>query len=326
MNKPKVSVIITVYNIEKYLAECIQSVIDQTFKDIQIIIVDDGSTDGSKTICEEFAKKDARIDLIRQENGGNTAARLKGASMVRGEYLLYVDGDDFIAPDMVQKLYEKAESEGAEVVITACYRYFEDGSKEFFGSKLKPTYTQEEIKSELLPDIVPGSANEKFSPNLWTKLIKTDIYNENLAKYVDKKLTMGEDVIMCLPPIIKASKIAYIDEGLYFYRQTQTQMSAKYRESFFDSEFLVRECMKKIGDDIGYDFTSQLDRRYVNYSFWQLKFATKEMTDKEKLKKAFDKWCSPFDSKKVDRTGWTFKEKLKLFLMKHRLFAIIKII
>ena len=114
---PKVSVIIPVYNVEKYLRECLNSVINQTLKDIEIILVDDGSTDSSLSICQEYAKKDDRIIVLTQQNQGAAVARNNGIKIAKGEYLSILDSDDYFDLSMLEKLYNKAVKDDLDITI-----------------------------------------------------------------------------------------------------------------------------------------------------------------------------------------------------------------
>ena len=116
-NNPKVSVIIPVYNTEKYLRECLDSVVNQTLRDIEIICVDDGSTDNSLAILREYETKDSRIKVLTQENINAGAARNKGLSEATGEFLSFLDSDDFFEPDAIERMYECAKSRNAEIVV-----------------------------------------------------------------------------------------------------------------------------------------------------------------------------------------------------------------
>lgn len=126
MNTPKISVVIPVYNVERYLAECVDSVLVQSFGDYEIILVDDGATDSSGQICDEYANKDPRVRVIHRQNGGLSAARNTGLDAAAGDYVYFLDSDDYIAPDTLQKLHALAEREGADVVFFDAWVFFTD--------------------------------------------------------------------------------------------------------------------------------------------------------------------------------------------------------
>lgn len=118
---PKISVIVPIYNSEKFLKRCVESILAQTFNDIEVILVNDGSTDNSPSICEDYAKKDKRIVVINKPNGGLSSARNAGLDIAAGEYIGYVDSDDYIAPEMYGKLLAACESESADVAECGLY-------------------------------------------------------------------------------------------------------------------------------------------------------------------------------------------------------------
>ena len=119
----KVSVIVPVYNVDKYLEECLDSIVNQTLNDIEIICVNDGSTDGSLKILEDYASKDDRIKIITQENGGLSVARNTGIDVAKGEYLSFVDSDDFIGLEMFDKMYDQAHSQDLDILFCKTYLY-----------------------------------------------------------------------------------------------------------------------------------------------------------------------------------------------------------
>ena len=126
MNEPKISVVIPVYNVERYLAECVDSVLEQTMGDFEIILVDDGATDSSGAMCDDYAARDPRVRVIHRPNGGLSAARNTGLDAAAGEYVYFLDSDDYIAPNTLQKLHALAEREGADVVFFDAWVFFTD--------------------------------------------------------------------------------------------------------------------------------------------------------------------------------------------------------
>ena len=117
-----ISVIIPVYNVEKYLNKCVDSVISQTYKDLQIILVDDGSTDRSSKICDEYAKADTRISVIHKQNGGLSSARNAGMEIVEGDYITFLDSDDYVSPTVYEELYKIIKSQDSDSIACTCFR------------------------------------------------------------------------------------------------------------------------------------------------------------------------------------------------------------
>ena len=125
---PTISVIVPIYNVEDYLPRCLDSILTQTYENIQLILIDDGSTDGSGAICDAYAAKDNRVQVVHQENAGIGHTRNVGLSLCRGDYITFVDSDDYLFPDALQTLYDRIQADASEMVIANCIRLYEDGS------------------------------------------------------------------------------------------------------------------------------------------------------------------------------------------------------
>lgn len=162
----KISVIVPVYNVENYLRRCVDSIINQTYKNLEIILVDDGSPDNCPVICDEYAQKDSRIKVIHKENGGLSSARNCGMDMATGEYIGFVDGDDWIESDMYKFLIENAEKYNSEISICGSYFNYQDGTQEYRGDNKKKLIID---KTESL-QITVGAG---FNISVCNKIIKT---------------------------------------------------------------------------------------------------------------------------------------------------------
>lgn len=168
----KISVIIPVYNAEKYLRCCLDSVTGQTLRDIEIICVDDGSTDQSSQIIETYAKKDDRIKVIHKENGGLVLARKAGVTEASGAYVGYVDSDDWIEPDMYENLYEKVCEHGCDIVASGLFRQFSDSIVKVTNTIAAGVYDSDAIKKHILPSMLYNGIYYQMGvrPNLVNKL------------------------------------------------------------------------------------------------------------------------------------------------------------
>lgn len=206
--KELVSVIVPVYNVEKYLSECIDSIRQQTYKNIEILIIDDGSTDGSANICDKFAQVDNRIKVIHKKNGGLSDARNVGICAASGEYLSFIDSDDYIESDMIECLYNSCIGHHADISI--CGRVCEiEGSEnnfylftDFFG-----VLTSTEAVKDLLVQKNCDSA-------AWDKLYKADLFTN--IRY--PKGVLHEDLNVTVQLLAQCRNVAYIDKALYHYR------------------------------------------------------------------------------------------------------------
>ena len=212
---PKISVIIPVYNVEQYLRQCLDSVVNQTLKDIEIILVDDGSTDSSLSICNEYAQKDSRIKVLKQNHKGAGAARNKGLKIAKGKYLSILDSDDYFELDMLQKLYAKATENNADITICDIYHY-DNLTKEtkYFDWIIQKSKIPQNLifNYKDFPDYIFNC----FQNWAWNKLFKSDFIKLNNIKFQEIKRT--NDLYFTCCALVLANKITYLDEKLVYYR------------------------------------------------------------------------------------------------------------
>ncbi len=225
-NNPEISIIIPVYNSENYLPECLNSIFRQTFTNFEVILVEDGSTDRSSLICDEYAQKDERVVCIHnKDNVGPVRARKIGVEKSRGKYIGFVDSDDWIEPDMFQKLYYAINSQ--DVKISMCAR-FEDGENEsrlVYHGISPGKYDKKQLEDEVYPKMIVK--NEFFEwgifPGLWDKLFRKECVEQFIFSVPDE-IRMGDDAVCTFPCILSVDSICILDECLYHYRQTQTSL------------------------------------------------------------------------------------------------------
>lgn len=216
---PKISVIVPIFNVEKYLNQCLDSIIAQTFTDWECILIDDDSPDNSGKICDEYAEKDSRFIVIHQENAGSAEARNVGLKNAKGEYIICVDSDDWIEKNYLEELYNVAFENGADVV--GCNLIREYPRKSVAIKILMPETTKECISS-LLTGTLQGY--------LHVKLIKKNLLIENNISFI-KGINMCEDLIFSVKVFYFAEKIFKVDTGLYHYRYNPVSISNTFGES-----------------------------------------------------------------------------------------------
>lgn len=223
---PLFSIIIPIYNTEKYLEQCIESVIKQSYSQLEIILVNDGSTDNSLEICYKYKRLDKRIILINKKNGGLVSARKAGIQKASGDYIGYVDSDDWIDKEMYMQMYNKGVFYGVDMVCVGNTRDFVDGSSVIENLSLSDgIYKENEFKTMVLPNVI---REDKFfewgvSLTVWRYLFKRDLLYHNQMQ-VNEKIIMGEDVACCFPCYLEAQSLAIVDKSLYHYRQLPTSM------------------------------------------------------------------------------------------------------
>ncbi len=223
-----ISIIVPIYNVAPYLSQCIESLMEQTYKDIEMILVDDGSTDNSPAICEEYKKKDPRIRVIHQENKGVVSARKEGLRAARGTYIGFVDGDDWIEPDMYACMYQKLIDQKVDIVM--CGRYEDTGasSRKVFHGVGEGRYGKQGLTEAIYPKMIVGGDLFTWGifPSLWDKLFCRHCL-EYFQSAVDERITMGEDAACAYPCLLHADSIYVMDKCFYHYRQSAVSMVKK---------------------------------------------------------------------------------------------------
>lgn len=210
----KISVIIPVYNVEKYLKQCLDSVITQTYTNLEIICVDDGSTDHSIDILRFYEKKDSRIKVITQKNQGPSAARNKALDVATGKYISFVDADDFLQWNAYEILVMVAEKEKLDLIMFGANTYPEWEGEDWIKQKLNTTYKvyKPKTKSEVI-------FNERASvPFLWLHFLKRSLLNEPSKIRFDETMDLGEDQLLQFTYVPRAKKVMVIEDKLYNYR------------------------------------------------------------------------------------------------------------
>ncbi len=232
-----ISVIVPIYNVKDYLIPCIESIINQIFTDLEIILVDDGSTDGCSEICDKYQEIDSRILVIHKENEGLVSARKAGLKAAHGSYIAYVDGDDWIEPIMYEHMYQELCRQDVDIVM--CGRYEDTGkiSREVFHGIPEGRYGKEELINYVYPQMIVGDDFFEWMifPGLWDKLFRRKCV-EMFQYMVDNRITMGEDAACTYPCLLNADSIYIIHQCLYHYRQTTSSMVKKVQSNEIERE------------------------------------------------------------------------------------------
>lgn len=215
-----VSIIIPVYNGEKYLQKSIDSIITQTYKDLEIIIVDDGSTDRTAVICEQYKKIDGRVKVIHKENGGIISAKKAGLKLAHGEYVTFVDGDDWIEKNMIEEMVNIQEKTGSDIVITGCVMEFDNNDHLIVRSDINPGYYEkDELINKIYPKMLYYGGFYRFGilQYAWSKLYKLND-TIRIMNTLDERVNNGEDVLFVYPALLDANSIYLSDKCFYHYR------------------------------------------------------------------------------------------------------------
>lgn len=215
-NNVKFSFVIPVYNVEHYLAQCVNSILTQNYLNYEVILVDDGSTDSSGTLCDKFAQIDSRICVIHQENAGLSEARNTGIRNADGEYILFVDSDDYIAPGILDKLNNTIiQNIGVDVVFLEAVKIYPNGKTEPMRDGYKIKSICGKTKDEVLKHITTLS---KFPGSAWAKAIRRALLDNTM---LFTKNLLSEDIDWSYRLFKTAEKYAYLPDTYYYYRQAR---------------------------------------------------------------------------------------------------------
>lgn len=256
---PIVTISVPVYNVEKYLAKCLENLINQSLQDIEIILVDDGSTDNSGRICDEFAQIDKRIVVIHKENGGLASARQAALDIASGVYFCACDADDWAELSMYEKMYRRAVETNADVVICDYVSEYGDGMAKF--SRYGKEIPQE--NNLIIDEVLNGS----FPCSVWSKMFRRDIFERYNLSW-EPGINMGEDFLITLKVLQHPLRFAYLSESLYHYRRMPGEDSYTNRVTLSSYNQMVR-----IQDWIESNFVRSRYVRGINHYLINIAFA-----------------------------------------------------
>jgi glycosyltransferase EpsH len=261
---PLISIIVPVYRTEQYLRQCVDSLLAQTYNRIEIILVDDGSPDGSGGICEEYAAKDPRVKVIHQENGGLSAARNTGLDHATGEYVMFVDSDDWISPDNCEKAVAVARARDVDVVIWSYRREYPDRSLDRHIFAEEQAFTGEAYRRlflKVLGDTVTPETLDSLS-SACNKLYKLEGVAQSV-RFVDTKIIGTEDLLYNVQVFLQAQNAYYLREAFYHYRKdNQNSLTKTYKKELLPKrKVLFGELRKAVSDCRDQDYEKALNKR-----------------------------------------------------------------
>ena len=234
-----VSVIIPVYNVERYLDRCVDSIRKQTYRNLEIILVDDGSPDRCPELCEQIKMQDSRVKVVHKENGGLGFARNSGLEVVTGAYVTFIDSDDWISEDHIENLYREAKRSSADVVIGSHTIANADGSMQTRLAGLKTgVYAGDEITTKILLPLIGADVSNpqdiELTSSSCMNLYRVSIIKENRLLFHSEKVAVAEDLSFNIDFIAHAERIAVLNETGYYYFQNNASITRRYDPKRFD--------------------------------------------------------------------------------------------
>lgn len=326
---PKVSVIVPVYNVEPYLKRCVDSLINQTLKDIEIILVDDGSPDNCPQMCDAFAQLDDRIKVVHKQNGGLSSARNAGIDASTGDYIGYIDSDDYAELNMFERLYNCAIQQNVDFVMADYFRVIDGIKKKKSLDIRKGLYTKQDIVNEIFPILIMRECVD-YGPLLSVChcLYKSDFIKSNNL-YFDEEIKWSEDCIYSAILGYLANSFYYLkDEYVYNYIQNSGSISTSYKSLSWQVYCLMNQKLHAFFDSkTDFDFSRQLDLhilyfacgvlsqlKYSNYNFKQKYAVIKTIHESLDFRKAMNNFNLPDVNIKLKVFLWLMKKKQALII------------
>lgn len=268
-DSPLVSLLSPCYNVEKFLPQCLDSIINQTYSNLQIVLIDDGSKDDTWRVMQDYAGKDNRIEIYHQENQGVAATRNHLLDKVKGDYVLFVDSDDWIEPDMVEFLVGKALTYNVEMVF--CGNVINDTPPA--SEYNEELWSQDKVVKEFLRHV-------SINGSLWNKLTKVSLFH-NVKFHCG--ISYGEDALFCWELLQNAKSILVTNKQLYHYRMNENSLShASWSPSKMGTGHIVWEELEKKTIDLWPQYADVAKSTFAIVDMWQLYYAARSKYPKDK--------------------------------------------
>lgn len=325
MNKPYFSVIVPVYNVRNYIDKCIDSILEQTYSNFELILVDDGSTDGSSEICDKRAIDDKRIIVIHKPNGGPTSARKAGAKTARGDHIVCVDGDDWAGKDFLKEANAIIAQYDPDCVQ---FGYYEERKGYYepviFGKSR--CYNKERITREIYPCLVYPNKGKRIPPTIFAKVYKKEMYLEHQLS-VDDAVSMGEDGAFTALYTASCNSLYVSDKCVYYYRYNPNSLTKLKRPLSWENSKLIDELLRRKLAKFNYDFKPQISARLLHAVFvagaTQFYRAEPFLKIRREIK---EKFSEPYIRKALDETLLSDKQsRLCYFVVKHKLILLLSL-
>lgn len=320
--KNLISIIVPIYNVEKYLKKCIESIVNQTYENIEIILIDDGSNDNSGIICDEYAKKDNRIIVIHKENGGVSSARNKGLKIAKGEWISFVDADDWIEQNFCQTLLNKATQEQADIALCGYNRVTDNRIEKINVNNQDMFFNSNEyLVKSLNPQTGFGFCHMKL---IKKEVLKSIFFNE--------RIEVGEDALFNIMLSEEINKAIFVGNALYNYRINNQSVVKKYDENYANKYLLGIFEIKKFLL-LKYKDDKEIIQNYYNFVAYHVMLIAVNYCyhpNSNENRKLLIKICNNNEFrdglKKSNYMNLSITRKITLFTLKHKFYVFTELI
>ena len=265
---PFLSIILPIYNVEKYLDRCMKSILKQSFKDYEIILVDDGSTDSSPILCDKYGKQLNKVKVLHKSNGGLSSARNAGLELAKGKYIFWLDSDDYISKEALSSIVKTLNKSEVDILK---FNYRRQPNDIIRKSLLKPgLYNEEEIKKNVIPLALEHVG--EFTMSAWSHIYRRKFIEEEKLRFISEREVGSEDYLFNLQAFLSAKTLCAIEDDLYNYDLRLGSLSNKYRENLIEKYKKLYELMRKalISHNISNELLLKLQSFYVWNGYYVL--------------------------------------------------------
>lgn len=303
MDEKLVTVVVPIYNVEKYLNNCIESIVNQTYRNLEILLIDDGSPDSCPRICDEWAKRDSRIQVIHKENQGLGMARNTGIEHAAGEYICFFDSDDYVDLRTIEKAYQKAEQHKADIVIFG-FNDFDDTGKiiaEWIPKVEKTLFAGSEVRDKFLPDLIDSSHRDSKNKSILLSacvvLFSMKLIRKAKWRFVSEREIISEDSYSIIKLYEFVDSVYVLCEPLYYYRNNHKSLSRSFRKDRFLKTKAFAEKTVEAANECGYSdkVTERICGLFFGFTIDAMKqivLSNEEV--KDKIKRIREVVCDPF--------------------------------
>lgn len=323
----KFSIIVPIYNVEKYLNKCVDSLLNQTFKDFELILVDDGSPDNCPSICDDYAERDSRVRVIHKKNGGLVSARNAGLLSAKGEYVFHIDGDDWVSIELLEKANNiLTKHNDLDMICYSGVKQYENHSEKLPFDIEEGFYTKKDLVEKIYPymmydDRKPFCKGLIF-PVAWNKVYKRKLLLEHYCK--EEKIRMGEDNAFVFECLYFSNQVYFLNEELYYYNQLNVgSITSNYDKNRFYNNNLLNNYMENrfnVNDQVIINQLNAFKAYWIIMAiFHEAKCKRKFMVSRKHIKNELKKYRTQY---KVRLVGLPLTAKLFMILLKLRLYSL----
>ena len=322
-----ISIIIPVYNCGMFLSQCVNSLLEQTYSNLEIILVDDGSKDDSGALCDEFAAKSEKIIVLHQPNSGVAKARQVGIQKAKGQYILFIDADDWMEQTYVENLMNLSLEYDCDIIISGYRRYTDQQYIETTQHFDNGYYDKENLKKKIYPSMLSATPFFTFgiTPSMWGKLFKKEIATANL-KALENQIFFGEDGCFVYSALLDCRSIYITDHSGYIYRHNETSVTHTFNPKLMADNLKLKNFYLELCKEKEWDMGSQFEE-YMAY-LCDFTITSALSSDNSPSAKELKQYINALFPKNIVRNKKfkqiNLKRKIRFFLIKASKFAFLK--